>query len=71
MCCDKKSYTAIKYGSYGSVVIANGNKINAKGIGTVKILVGTIEKTVEISLSNVLYVPEIEINLMSVKKITD
>lgn len=71
MCSDRNLFSDIQFGSFGDITIASGDKISAKGQGTVTLCVGLTDKRLEIILLNVLYVPNLETNLMSVKKITE
>lgn len=70
MCCDKKLFSTFKSGFYGEVTIASGDTINAQGIGSIKVIVGNIDKPIEIILLNVLYIPNLHTNLLSIQKIT-
>ena len=52
-----------------SVLIANGQKVQAKGIGTVEMTVQVGSRKIDVSLSDVLIVPEAPYNLLSVTAI--
>lgn len=71
ICRDEKMFSHLKKGSFGDITIATGEKIYAVGKGTVKICLGTNDKKIEIILLDVLHVPTVDFNLISVKKITD
>jgi transposase InsO family protein len=51
-----------------TVKVANGKLVDAVGIGNVKLTTQTKRGTVSLELQNVLYVPELQANLYSVKK---
>lgn len=58
--------------AYDKVMVANGKEVKVKGIGSGKIKCIIDKNNVRtITLKNVLYVPELYSNLMSVKKITE
>ena len=68
ICNDKnKFYEFSDYNS--SVTIANGQELNSLGHGSIRLTTTTSENTNStITLKNVLYVPEIESNLISIRK---
>lgn len=70
MCCDETLFTDLKYGSFGEITVASGAVIRAKGLGTIHLVVGKGNQTVELKLLNVLFVPDINTNLLSISKIT-
>lgn len=70
MCCDKELFSSFISGSYGDVTIASGDCIKATGIGSIKVIVGNNDKPIEITLLNVLYLPHLQTNLISIQKIT-
>lgn len=71
MCCDKKLFTNINYNHNGTVLVANGEKLQVKGIGTVVINILSNNKLMTVELANALYVPQLDGHLVSVKKLTD
>lgn len=70
MCCDKNLFQNLMLGTYGEIVIASGDKITTKGKGTITLLIGDESQTLEVTLMDVLFVPDLEANLMSVEKMT-
>lgn len=52
------------------VCIANGEKLQCKGIGKITVLLETNGKHVEWSFNNVMYVPNLTVNLISVARLT-
>lgn len=70
MCCDKKLFSSLRNGNLGNIVIANGDKLKATGIGNIKIVIGENNHLVELDLRDVLFVPDMKTNLLSVQKIT-
>lgn len=70
LCFDKRLFSSLKYGNYGDITVASGAKISAKGIGTINLIVGATNRTMEFSLLNVLYVPDAHTNLVSINKMT-
>ena len=53
-----------------TIQIADGNQITASGIGDIEIHVTKIDNTItNVKFTNVVYVPELKTNLLSVKKI--
>jgi hypothetical protein len=71
ICCDKGLFSDLKRGVFGEITVANGEKVFAKGKGTVKLLIDCPEGKLETELLNVLYVPEIKSNLISVMKVAE
>lgn len=70
MCCDEKLFQSLNRGSFGEIITANGDKIKAKGKGRINLLVGEKENYIEVTLIDVLFVPELATNLMSVERMT-
>lgn len=70
MSCDKIFFENLTLGVYGKITIANGESLKAEGIGTVKLTVGEHENPVELTLKDVLYIPTLSTNLLSIRKIT-
>ena len=71
MCCDANLFQELKMGSFGDIMIASGETISSKGRGTVKVIAGIGLNIVELILLNVLFVPELHTNLLSIRKITE
>ena len=71
MCCDKNLFSDLQHGSFGDIVIASGEKVFAKGKGKITLFVGLPENVIEMTLLNVLFVPDLKANLISVRKITE
>lgn len=71
MSCDKSAFVSLNLGDFGNIQVANGQKVSAKGQGTIKLLVGNKQNDVELILSDVLFVPDLNANLLSVEKITN
>lgn len=69
MCSDKKLFSTIHFSTVGEVTIANGKTIKANGRGEVKIFVNNGRETVKVTLMDVLWVPELDVNLVSVNKL--
>lgn len=70
MCCDEKLFDDLQLGACGKITIANGESIDAKGKGSIKLFVGSEDDVIEMLLLDVLFVPEMNTNLISVEKIT-
>lgn len=72
ICYNEKSFKKIDYKYKNSINVANGEKVNVEGKGTCEIEFvnekGDISKAL---LTDVLFVPKIKGNLISVKKLTD
>lgn len=71
MCCDKKIFNSLQSCKNVNVVIASGAKIPAVGIGNVSLCVSDSGRRLNVDLHDVLFVPDIKTNLISVKKITE
>jgi transposase InsO family protein len=71
MCKDKNLFKNIEYNCNTSIVVANGETIKAEGRGDVDIFVKNGKNYVNVTLSEVLYVPDIDSNLISVKRLTE
>lgn len=70
MCSDKGSFVDISEESSATVVLANGKEVPVKGIGSVKIRTVDEEGSfVDLTLTKVLHVPDLESNLLSVSKL--
>lgn len=74
VCGNKNLFTVFKERN-GSVHIANGQKVEIKGEGKVSLTLNVSNKgkvsKLKVELNEVLYVPEIDGNLISVKKLTE
>jgi transposase InsO family protein len=71
MCNDAGCFTEINYEDTNTVIVANGNKLEAKGSGDVVFQTETSNGLLStVTLKSVLYVPGLENNLMSVLKAT-
>lgn len=69
---NKQYFTEFEPINPSGIMIANGAKLTTEGKGTVSFKVKNINrKTSDVILSEALYVPELETNLISVKKITE
>ncbi|UYV81409.1 hypothetical protein LAZ67_20001109 [Cordylochernes scorpioides] len=71
MAYDERIFTALNREQTQNVVVANGNKLQVKGIGQGEIKVITPQgKTDTLLLTKVLYIPELTDNLLSVSAAT-
>lgn len=70
MCRDKDFFISINETSLKSVIVANGieMKVHGEGVGQIDVYDENSER-VKLKLSNVLFVPELESNLVSVGKL--
>lgn len=66
MCCDEKCFTRIVDSSKSSVTLADGRSVPIRGVGTVRFKT----KSRVIHLEDVLFVPDLNCNLISVSKLT-
>lgn len=71
MCSDRRLFEKLTLGNFGDVVIANGEKVEITGKGSINICIGTKNHSLEVELQNVFLVPGMESNLISVRKITE
>lgn len=71
LCRDQKSFTEITNTDVKKVNLANDKSTNATATGTVRIKISHNTNTELIDFMNVLHVPTLRTNLMSVAKITD
>lgn len=67
MCKDKNNFVSIQKTTSSSVSIANNDKIKCEGIGLVRLETNTKV----LALYNVLYVPQLSANLLSVSKLVE
>lgn len=66
MCSERTLFSEINLEHAGEVTVANGNSIRSAGKGSVKLIVRVNNEEKEFTLLNVLWVPELEGNLVSV-----
>ena len=72
MCCDPEVFHKLVVDSTKEVVLANGSVVCALGHGDVHIsLVLKFGKIKSVEISDVLFVPALEENLLSVRKLTE
>jgi hypothetical protein len=71
MCSSKESFINIDYSIKGKVSIADGKTMDYVGMGTVKLELFIENEILKTELKDVLYIPSLDENLMSVKKLTD
>lgn len=71
MCGDENSFSELEIGSFGDIVVANGDKIRATGKGKVNLSTGYGKNGLNLNLEEVLLVPGLESNLISVKRIAN
>lgn len=71
MCADVNQFVSLDYSNVGKIMLADGRKIDSLGIGNVKLEVLRGEKAVQVELSGVLYAPELDGNLISVRSLTE
>lgn len=71
MCNNLDFFTSVNRDQISSVTVANGKELEAQGVGECLFKTKTSDGDInEIRLEKVLYVPELESNLISVNKIT-
>lgn len=71
MCAHEKLFTTIDKTFSGEVSVANGEMIKAHGIGSVILYVRDGNDMVEVTLDDVLWLPKLDGNLVSVKKLVE
>jgi hypothetical protein len=69
MCSEKSNFRRIDETFSGNVKVANGQTIRAKGVGDVELIIFTEGEVFSVTLSNVLWVPELNENLISVNQL--
>lgn len=69
ICKDKRLFESFDEVEWGDITIANGSKTPAKGKGIVRLKVKTKDDILNVRLSDVLWVPGIDSNLISVNKL--
>lgn len=70
MCNDKSRFRSLEFCKSGSVRIANGEILPIKGYGTVEMKVTDSSVSHRLVLEHVAFIPELDLNLLSVRKIT-
>lgn len=70
MCCDKDLFTSLTSLKNKLVVLGDGNHISALGVGQMAVQVFNGNCWIDTTIDNVLYVPELKTNLLSVKCVT-
>jgi hypothetical protein len=72
MCCEREFFEKMENSNCSVVILANGKESKVQGIGSGKLKVMNQNgEKVEITLNDVLFVPELETNLISVNKIVN
>jgi len=71
MCYDKSQFDNLEKVEERRVKVGNGSCIDVQGMGKIKLQAWNGEKWIETVLNDVLYVPELKINLFSVGKALD
>lgn len=71
MCNDRSQFVSLCEKNCGNVTIANGDKIQAKGYGKIKLNIGTSKANMLVTLNDVLFIPDLDTNLVSVKRLTE
>lgn len=69
MCADRMLFTALDLAHEGNVTVANGEIIPVKGKGDVKLFLMNQGEQIEVTLSDVLWVPQLDGNLVSVNQL--
>lgn len=68
---NKKLFTSLEKLSESNVIVADNKSLRVKGKGTITISALVNGQNRDIIIQNVLYVPELGVNLLSVRKITE
>lgn len=71
MASEKSLFSAINYNYRSCIMVANGDSLEAKGIGSVNINVETNDGVDVLKLKNVLWIPGLSVNLISVRKLVN
>lgn len=72
ICCERKSFVNFDPNYKAKIVMANGENIETKGKGKVVLnLLNEKDETVTATLHDVLYIPEVEGNLLSIKSVVN
>lgn len=70
MCRDRNLFETIKLSNGANVIMANGAKVAEKGRGVVKIkCIDDVSRSREVTIEDVLWLPELEANLISISKL--
>ena len=69
MCGNRDLFYSLKESKYGQVTVANGMKTPAMGSGSIRLKVNTDEGSLKVLLNNVLWVPHLKGNLISVNQL--
>lgn len=70
MCNDKSRFNTLDFCTSGTVRIANGDLIPIKGYGNIEMQIADKSLTHKIVLKNVAFIPKLDMNLLSVRKVT-
>lgn len=72
MVSDKNLFATCDKGDFGKITVANGERVKIEGKGTVRISLQVDgDEMLEVILDDVLYVPSLDTNLVSVKRLTE
>lgn len=71
MSCERELFKKIDLSHRSGVIVANGERIEAKGIGEVEIELRSKQKRMKVTLSQVLWVPDLDGSLVSVRKLAE
>lgn len=71
MCFNKELFDSLDMRQKGNVTIADGAKIEVSGKGTIHVKIDNDKNPFVSKLSDVKYVPKLDTNLLSVKKLTE
>lgn len=71
MCANEELFTSINRSFSSEVSIANGEMIKVCGIGAVTLNVRDGKQTIKVTLEDVLWLPDLDGNLVSVKKLVE
>jgi Reverse transcriptase (RNA-dependent DNA polymerase) len=69
MCFDKSRFSELKLGNFGNITVANGQVVQSKGKGKVTFVVDDGRTQVPVEMSDTLWVPDLDSNLVSVHKL--
>lgn len=71
MCNNRKAFESLSDGPISEISTAGRNNITSRGVGIIRFNVKLYGNVKQIKLTNVLYVPELRSNLLSVTAMTD
>lgn len=71
MCCDRSLFMHFTNCSQKTVTVGNGVQISVLGYGQMAVKVKNGDEWIDTTISNVLFVPDLKINLFSVNRATD